>query len=169
MDGNGCKSKNSATQQCFPKKATFDEAEEACADAGLRLCTQPELESDMCCSTGCEYDNLRMWSSTPAVGHMSGPGCKADNTWDEWENTLDTDTEAVRCCSENSAGEAICRSQDAAGECFPMWADFDRAEKKCEKAGMRLCTEEELDSGICCSTGCEYDGRRVWSSTAGHR
>eukprot|EP00121_Abeoforma_whisleri_P012096 Awhi_evm1s11165 len=41
----------------------------------------------------------------------------------------------------------------------------DQAEALCANVGMRLCTVNELDSGLCCGTGCNHDNRKTWTST----
>ena len=40
---------------------TFDQAEEKCASIGMRLCTPNELENNLCCKTGCEFDGVLVW------------------------------------------------------------------------------------------------------------
>ena len=71
-DGQGaCHSNHSGA--CFPSSATHLEAEEACAAQGMRLCTLTELESKVCCGTGCGYDDFRVWSSMEGVLMAFGP------------------------------------------------------------------------------------------------
>jgi len=43
---------------------TFQQAKDHCANQGKRICTQSELESDMCCGTGGNCDRHTVWSST---------------------------------------------------------------------------------------------------------
>ena len=68
---------------------------------------------------------------------------------------------SVRCCS--SAG--TCRSKDASNTCLPKAATFAKAQEACASNGWFLCSAEQVDSGICCTTGCMYDNNRVWTST----
>lgn len=35
----------------------------------------------------------------------------------------------------------------------------------CEKAGMRLCTRDEINAGAAKGTGCSHDSRAIWTST----
>ena len=49
---------------CLPAVATYAEAEQACAAAGMRLCTRGEIEDNICCGTGCGYDGNLVWTST---------------------------------------------------------------------------------------------------------
>jgi hypothetical protein len=44
-------------------------------------------------------------------------------------------------------------------------ASYSQAMQTCSARGMRLCSEQELNRGVCCGTGCGFDGRRVWSNT----
>ena len=43
-------------------KVTWEVAREHCEVAGMRLCNSEE-ELDQCCGTGCNYDNILIWSS----------------------------------------------------------------------------------------------------------
>ena len=60
--------------------ATFAEAEARCADAGARLCTAEELESNCASGTGCGYDSELVWSSDLAI---------LDAPWNKWSPTYD--------------------------------------------------------------------------------
>lgn len=42
---------------------------------------------------------------------------------------------------------------------------WEEARVKCENAGARLCTIEELENDIPRGTGCGYDWQMVWSTT----
>ena len=42
-------------------KVTWNEAQDHCEEAGMRLCNSQE-ELDQCCGTGCQYDNQLVWS-----------------------------------------------------------------------------------------------------------
>ena len=65
-------------------------------------------------------------------------------------------TGAVRCCSIDGAS---CTSPD----CFTLGTlTFSKAQQKCSEFGMRLCTEKELDSMMCCGKGCGFDFEMVW-------
>jgi len=61
-----CDSNPSGT--CLPAVATYAEAEQACAAAGMRLCTRGEIEDDICCGTGCGYDGHVVWTSSGSQG-----------------------------------------------------------------------------------------------------
>jgi hypothetical protein len=64
-----------------------------------------------------------------------------------------TKERAVRCCSKDGTS---CESNP----CNIL--TFSKAKEKCDEIGMRLCTEEELASGICCGSGCGFDKKLVW-------
>jgi len=70
---------------------------------------------------------------------------------------------AVRCCKDATAGPVTCET-DVNGKCNE--GDWSTAKKICEDNGHRLCTLTELQSNICCNTGCNYDYMHpVWTST----
>mmetsp|Transcript_57484 Transcript_57484/g.186736 ORF Transcript_57484/g.186736 Transcript_57484/m.186736 type:complete len:631 (-) Transcript_57484:609-2501(-) len=59
MDGRTCQ-----TQSLGCQWGTFPQTEAICAARGLRLCTRSELEKDVCCNTGCNFDGVLAWTST---------------------------------------------------------------------------------------------------------
>ena len=64
----------------------------------------------------------------------------------------------VRCCSDDGT---ICETP---GRCPADNMNFDDATNKCNDLGKRLCTRDELLTGICCSTGGNCDISEVWTS-----
>ena len=64
-------------------------------------------------------------------------------------------TGAVRCCSLDGGS---CKSETP--DCSSL--TFLEAQQKCINFGMRLCSEQELSSNICCNTGCYFDVELVW-------
>ena len=85
-------------------------------------------------------------------------GCNADyaNAIQHNQDMISTtQTGAVRCCSLDGGS---CDSKTPG--CSTL--TFSEAQQKCSEFGMRLCTEEELASNICCSTGCNFDSELVW-------
>ena len=84
-------------------------------------------------------------------------GCPSkDNSIENTQDVISTDqTGAVRCCSFDGGS---CESDIP--ECFTL--TFSNAKQECSEFGMRLCTEEELASNICCGTGCNFDFELVW-------
>jgi len=77
-----------------------------------------------------------------------------------------SDTASIRCCKkeESACYDSVCddlvRSSSFSGHAVSLY----EAMIECEAHGARLCTAAELEGGICCGTGCGFDGRMVWSS-----
>jgi len=68
---------------------------------------------------------------------------------------------AVRCCSMDGKK---CESSEIG---CPTGKTYSEALSICKLSGLRLCTKDELHSGVCCGTGCQFDNARVWSSNVG--
>ena len=66
----------------------------------------------------------------------------------------------VRCCS--SEGDKCY----TLGNCPDDAVNFDEAKSKCESAGYRLCTKDELLSDVCCGNIGDCDMYNVWTSTS---
>ena len=56
FDGGSCKSE---TPDC--STLTFSEAQQKCVKFGMRLCSKQELSSNICCGTGCLFDEKLVW------------------------------------------------------------------------------------------------------------
>jgi len=70
----------------------------------------------------------------------------------------------VRCCSNDGTQ---CKTAEL-GTCESLnERTLDEAHTICKKQNMRLCTELELNSNICCGTGCDTDGSLVWVKPPG--
>ena len=67
----------------------------------------------------------------------------------------------VRCCSAD--GSECVTPPDL--KCPDDNMSFDRANQKCVFLGMRLCTKDQLLSGVCCRSGGFCDHHEVWTST----
>ena len=61
----------------------------------------------------------------------------------------------MRCCSLDGGS---CKSYTP--DCSSL--TFLEAQQKCINFGMRLCSEQELSSNICCGTGCWFSLELVW-------
>ena len=102
-----------------------------------------------------------LFSVTNTGGYTSGytgglaSGCPNNNNQNSQDMISTTQTGAVRCCSFDGGS---CES-DIPG-CSTL--TFFNAKQECSEFGMRLCTEKELDSHICCGTGCAFDSEMVW-------
>ena len=55
-----CASRNSSGD-CFGYGATFAEAKSICKADNRRLCRSDEIDNDICCGSGCEYDRMFAW------------------------------------------------------------------------------------------------------------
>jgi len=73
------------------EEVTFYEAEQACAQAGHRLCTQAEVASSLGGGTGCGFDKYHVWTSTPCTGAVSArvDGGAFDDEWLDEDEQLD--------------------------------------------------------------------------------
>ena len=65
----------------------------------------------------------------------------------------------IRCCSNNGD------SCNSPLDCNNHEMSFDEAVEKCQETGNRLCTRDELLSGMCCSKGGGCDDFLLWTST----
>ena len=72
-------------------------------------------------------------------------------------------TNAARYGSRAVCGERDGRTKT--GKCSGA-VDFATAKAHCEHTGARLCTFAEVDADEAKNTGCNYDDKRVWSSTS---
>merc|ERR1719482_524197 len=135
-DGKKCASRKG---RCFGRRKTYQEAVGICAAAGMRLCTQAEVATEMCCRTGCMYDHRQVWTSdscstqattttttttnaatTQAGDFLVVDGCTTEGTWGREKNfgqkCMDAGARrkaAVRCCSNDGKK---CASRK--GRCF---------------------------------------------------
>merc|ERR1719375_1079273 len=100
-NGRKCASRKG---RCFGRRKTYQEAVGICAAAGMRLCTQAEVATEMCCRTGCMYDHRQVWTSdscstqattttttTTAATTQAGDflvvdGCTTEGTWGREKN-----------------------------------------------------------------------------------
>ena len=94
-------------------------------------------------------------------GESAGIGCPKEN--DGQTVTLMPQEAAVRCCSLSGISCITPGGHDAEqyGGCLEK-TTFEEAEGKCASINMRLCTLEELESNLCCGTGCEFDMKPTW-------
>ena len=65
----------------------------------------------------------------------------------------------VRCCSDDGS------TCETPGNCPADNMPFDNAKQKCAQLGKRLCTKDQLMSGVCCGTGGGCNRDEVWTST----
>jgi len=70
-----------------------------------------------------------------------------------------TGRSSVRCCSFDGR-----RCESRTVGCL-QGVSHSQATAACSSRGLRLCSQQELNRGVCCATGCGFDGRRVWTNT----
>ena len=89
-----------------------------------------------------------------------------------------TGNAAVVCCAlDGQTCQSMCVSsvggEPLSPQPFPLeqpggrtnaFVSLEDAERACDHLGLRLCSLDELASGVCCSGGCAFDDARVWSS-----
>ena len=83
---------------------------------------------------------------------------------------------AIRCCAigaQNTCVDSVCSAAYGNNGLDPISASFagnavSQAEAgvECAAQGGRLCTSAELESQVCCGTGCSHDHTLVWSTTS---
>lgn len=104
--------------------------------------------------------------------HITVDGCGIDTSQ---QCAAGTATAAVRCCKTeaNQCFDSICTEEQYASDFrkpLTMFdgtaATYDEAKAECTAQGMRLCTAEELSDEVCCGSGCGFDAKAVWSSSA---
>jgi len=182
---------------------TLAQASAACSRRNMRLCSVQELDSGVCCGTGCGFDGHHIWTMTPAGGQQgrfganghgininvngqfngqhgfSGSAFNGGGRQNQVSEVIAADgcpnrsgrqqartksvisgRASVRCCSQDGRR---CETQTVG--CLEN-ARFTEANAACSQRGLRLCAQQELDRGVCCGTGCGFDGRRVWTSTS---
>lgn len=172
---------------------TYAQATAACARRNMRLCSVQELDSGVCCGTGCGFDGHHIWTMTPAGGGIAGwqpgqfnvqingfsgsgfngggfhnqvssfivaDGClRSQGRQNSRQRDAINGRASVRCCSFDGRR---CETQTVG--CLER-ASYNQANAACSQRGLRLCSEQELNRGVCCGTGCGFDGRRVWTNT----
>lgn len=80
-DGRSCGAgdcNNDPNAWCYDD-VSFHQAAQICRDNGERLCTQAEVESGVCCGTGCMHNHHDIWFSDAA-----NPSPPFDG-WGQWE------------------------------------------------------------------------------------
>lgn len=95
-------------------------------------------------------------SNVPAASNNQLPTCVEPKTCSQlgWTRIVNG------VCGESDEGLGL----GGADQCFTS-KSWHAARNKCSKAGARLCTVRELQSGVTATTGCQLDGSPVWSSS----
>lgn len=121
-------------------------------DEDERRCPQPTTTTTTTTTT------TRHWMTEPSL--VVADGCPASMGLQNAQlRPAMTGRGSVRCCS--MAGDR-CETQTVG--CL-RGVSFFEANAHCHAHGLRLCSRQELDGGVCCGTGCGFDGRRIWTFT----
>jgi len=98
--------------------------------------------------------------------HYVDDGCQTES--DDVPNDVngtylrDTALAAVRCCSKLIGAKEGCIT---IGSCPEDFKTYEAAVAECALKGHRLCSKNELLSGVCCGTGGYCDNYYTWTST----
>jgi len=98
--------------------------------------------------------------SVGQVSYWAVDGCRTSGPPVEAQLLPADAAAAVRCCSQYGT---VCESIQVGCLAERTYAE---AESVCTSRGMRVCTRAELDTDLCCGTGCGFDNQLVWTSTA---
>lgn len=150
---------------CFSCSSCFDADGEPKYNLVLFNTTTNEIINDD------QVEELGDEDSNAATMYIIACG-KNDNCGDvvNPDTKLDTESAAVRCCSDIEITHWTKHSQCSVwGESDSGWGcedskTFAEAEAICANAGARLCTLAELEMGCTTGTGCGFDRQLVWSS-----
>lgn len=84
---------------------SYTEAMQYCADAGKRLCSREELASEVCCDSGCGYDNEQVWIHAEECDVMDDRECEYDGDLDVFMPPLldETETHVVFSSEKHSS------------------------------------------------------------------
>jgi len=114
---------------------------------------------------GCSVCDLSDFDHQESENHVNTAVIQVDGCYDQGadphrvvSHVSDERTAAIRCCS--FAGDA-CETLDLGGGCQEEVL-FASAVNECEANGMRLCTQTEIETRVCCSTGCNFDSVQIW-------
>jgi hypothetical protein len=101
---------------------------------------------------------------TIEVFHRGADGClkNGETQVDQCWGPVIENERAVNCCAGEIEKTLVC-SRPKDPECF-LTKSFSEAAAKCDSMGMRLCSTKELETGVCCNMGCNFDARVGWTA-----
>jgi len=107
---------------------------------------------------GATLDTQYMYVRQDPIQYWVDDGCVTGGRDKDGSFKKTTDLAGVRCCSDDGS------TCETPGDCPAHNMPFDNAKQKCAQLGKRLCTKDQLLSGVCCGTGgmCDYD--EIWTS-----
>lgn len=182
--GESDKGFNSGANACY--SAGKDSAQSICTAVGARLCTTAEVNSGVTVGTGCNFDPLYTWTSDSctlrartaqrATGFVAAKGDGSGLT----ECLPASTSRPVRCCADEvlaptqktcselgwtSIVNNVCGESEAGTTPTCQTAKLSDATDLCAASGARMCTIDEIDSGVTATTGCNFDTQYTWTST----
>jgi len=87
-----------------PGNKIYYEALHHCTDVGARLCTLEEIQNDETRGTGCNYDNMLVWTSTTCDGgHYVEYGASYNQGPNTAQCVSDNAYYNISCCADNIA------------------------------------------------------------------
>ncbi|KAL7435717.1 hypothetical protein ACHAXM_004802 [Skeletonema potamos] len=100
---------------------------------------------------------------TDEGGHLGADGClrEGETQVDICLPDVPLMPRAVSCCSGSMADDSLICTRGPT--CYNA-ASYSDAVARCGSNEMRLCTVAELESGVCCNQGCNFDFRVQWTS-----
>ena len=93
-------------------------------------------------------------------------GRKTLEQYTKVEDNSTTEKAAVRCCKETEEkvdGAKVHSWTCTSPKGCPKGKKYKEAEEICKKLNMKICTKRQIATGICCGTGCMFDGMAVWT------
>jgi len=151
-------------------KQTYSDAKHTCADHGMRMCSWYEMKSNLCCGSGCGFDLELAWILRDSYGKKPSEfnpnlgddrktwtvnGCPKQGGGMVDKEFDDHQVAPVRCCSDSRAS---CHSKEIG--CLKQ--TYSDAKNTCAKRGERLCSWQEMNTNLCCGTGCNFDLELAW-------
>jgi len=148
-DGGSC---TTATRFGCESAVTWYEANEACHEMGMRLCTLAEMDDDKCCVSGCMFDVDKVWTATSSPIYRT---TQKNETGDSCNYHADVSSGSstpigVVCCGQDS--KCVDPVQNTCTMLTPA-----QAQQKCAELGLEICRDSRLCSR-CKSTKCYTDG-----------
>merc|ERR1712190_217539 len=151
-DGGRC---TTATRLGCESAVTWYEAQEACHEMRMRLCSKAEMEDYKCCATGCMFDVDKVWTNTlKVVGRATQKNETGDScNYKEEISSSSSELYGVVCCGDNS----VC-VDPVEGQCTKK--TLSGAQQMCLDMGLETCRDSRLCSR-CKSTKCYTEGAKI--------
>jgi hypothetical protein len=122
--------------------ATWQEAQNHCAQDGARLCTQEELSADCTKHSGCGHDADMIWSSTPKAQESTATSC-VRGAWSAW-------TECTKSCGRGLTNRTRAPDSGYCPEHLQSFESANCAEQPCPAD----CATGDWGSWSTCPVSC---------------